>query len=859
MLALLRTVSLRYWRRHVTRALLVLCGIALGVATWTATRTLDRSLNKAGHRAATPLAGGADLYISNGDAGVLRDLAEPLSHIPGVRAVTPLVIRRVVLPDLGRRAALLLGVDLQAQRPDDPAWNVQVTQRTPITGVRDFLLGRKPVMVGRELDRALPDEAGHLNVLIGGQVCRLWRAGALQAAGPASALGGNVLVMRCADAAALFGRPDRVSRLDVRLEPGADRDEVHRRLEQTLAGRAGLWTAEEHDQRVQDMLAGLKIGFSLCGAGALLVGMFLVYNVLAVSVAERRRGIGILRSLGATRGQVWRQFLAEALFLGLVGGALGAPLGLGLAQVSLGPMQQVLGDVFVPLPSQSLEVSTETLLVALAAGVAAALLAGLAPACTAAAETPVEALRRAPRLSAAGCRWLSLGGSLVLALLGVGWILLGDHFPAHVGSYGGMGLLGLATLVSVPQLAALGVWLLRPLARLALGVEGRLAADHLLRCPGRTGLVIAALAIGVALQVQTGGLIESNEAAICTWIDQSIAGDLFVTSGGPLSASGRTLPVAEPLADRLRETCPEMQVVPMRFRYLDWQKAGKVQRVLLFALDARGYYEANKDRPQQIPGLELYRRLCEPGTALVSENFAALHHVRPGASITLPGADGPVTLRVLGTVDDYSCNRGTVLVDRACYRRQFDADLIDVLNVYLPPGADVEGVRRRLLQAPAAAGQDLCVLSRDELRAHILGIVRRLYGIAHAQEVVLGVVAVLGVVTALLISVLQRQRELGLLRAVGATRAQLLRSVLAAAVLLGIIGTVLGLAGGWVFEWYTVRILLFEEAGFLCPVRFPWLAASLTAGLALAGAVLAGLGPAWHAARTDIREAIACE
>jgi putative ABC transport system permease protein len=859
MLSLLRTVSLRYWRRHVTRALLVLCGIALGVATWTGTRTLDRSLDRAGRRAATPLAGAADLYVSNGDAGVLRELAEPLARLPGVRAVTPLVIRRVILPELGRRAALLLGVDLHAQPPDDPAWDVRVTPRPPGCGVRDFLLGRKPVMVGRELDQALPEDADHLSILVAGQTSRLARAGSLEAAGPACALGGNVLVMRCTDAAALFGRPDRVSRLDVRLELGADRDEVRRQVEQTLAGRAGLWTAEEHDQRVQDMLAGLKIGFSLCGAGALLVGMFLVYNVLAVSVAERRRCIGVLRSLGATRGQVWRQFLAESVLLGLAGGILGAPLGLGLAQMSLGPMQQVLGDVFVPLPAQTLEISLETLLVAVAAGVGAALIAGLCPACTAAREAPVEALRRAPRLSPAGCRWLSLGGSLALALLGAVWIVLGGHFPAHVGTYGGMGLLGLATLVSVPRLAGLSVWLLRPPARLLLGVEGCLAADNLLRCPGRTGLVIAALAIGVALQVQTGGLIRSNEAAIRTWVDQSVAGDLFVTSGGPLSASGRNLPVAEPLADRLRATCPEMRVVPMRFRYLDWQAAGRVQRVLLFAVDAAGYYEANKGRPQQIPGLELYRGLCEPGTALVSENFAALHGVGAGASITLPGADGPVTLRILGTVDDYSCNRGTVIVDRARYRRQFDADLIDVLDVYLPPGTDAEAARRRLVQSPAAAGQDLCVLTRGELRGHILGIVRRLYGIAHAQEVVLGVVAVLGVVTSLLISVLQRQRELGLLRAAGATRGQLLRSVLAEAVLLGTIGTALGLAGGWVFEWYTVRILLFEEAGFLCPVRFPWLAATLTAGLALVGAVLAGLGPALHAARTDVVEALACE
>ncbi len=414
-------------------------------------------------------------------------------------------------------------------------------------------------------------------------------------------------------------------------------------------------------------------------------------------------------------------------------------------------------------------------------------------------------------------------------------------------------------LVATPALTALMAGLLRRLPAGLLGVAGRLAVDNVLRAPGRTGLVVAALAAGVALLVQTGGLVRSNEAGVRSWVDRSIAGDLFVTSGGPLSASGRTLPMGWGVAARLGEEFPGLHVVPMRFRHLDWRQGGRSARVLLVALDAAGYVAANEHRPSPPADLELFRGLSEPGTVLVSENFAALHHVGPGDTLTLPGTDGPVSLRVLGAVADYSCHQGTVLADRQQIRRHFDADLVDVLDVYLPAGADAEAVRGRLRQSPWAAEQALCVLTRGEVRGHILGMVERLYGLAYAQEVVVALVAVLGVVTALLISVLQRRRELGLLRAVGATRGQVMTSVLAEAALLGGLGVGLGLLVGLPLEWYTVRVLLFEETGFLCPLLMPWAVTAACVGLTLACTLLAGVGPALHAARTPITEAVAPE
>jgi putative ABC transport system permease protein len=184
---------------------------------------------------------------------------------------------------------------------------------------------------------------------------------------------------------------------------------------------------------------------------------------------------------------------------------------------------------------------------------------------------------------------------------------------------------------------------------------------------------------------------------------------------------------------------------------------------------------------------------------------------------------------------------------------------VDVFSVTTPAQAGVGPLGQAIAQAPWAAEQALVVLPREALRRHILGMVGRLYGVAYVQEIAAAVVAGLGVAMALLISVLQRRRELGLLRAVGATPGQAVGVVLAEAVLMAVVGLASGLVLGMALEWYVLRVVLLEETGFLFPVRLPWAHAAMVAALGTAGALIAGLGPARRAARLRIAEAIAYE
>ena len=193
-----------------------------------------------------------------------------------------------------------------------------------------------------------------------------------------------------------------------------------------------------------------------------------------------------------------------------------------------------------------------------------------------------------------------------------------------------------------------------------------------------------------------------------------------------------------------------------------------------------------------------------------------MHHVKVGDSIQLKGRKGLVRWQVIGTLVDYNWIRGTIFVDRPSNRDAFGANALNALEVYLPPGADVEAVRNKLLQTPVATNHSLIAGTRAEVHDGWASMVR-IYGVAYTQEVVVAIVAVFGVVTSLLISVLARRRELGLLRAVGGTRPQLLQTVMAEAVLIGVVGTVLGVLLGLPMEWYMVRVVLFEETGFFVP------------------------------------------
>ena len=883
MFPVFRSLSLRYLRLRWERAILVVISIALGVAAYVSTRILNQCLEAAAHDTMTPIAM-ADLYATNGEIGVQRSAVDDITRaeIPGVEAVVPMVFEQVRMMEFGGkngRVVLLVGADLRQMAGVKSEERKALRPRFINFGAFAFGNGimisemlhaeRIAAGIGDDQPVRLRYANREMAFFLGGVLV-------VDKTGTASSFERNLIGVDLnaalqlvkleypEEAGLLAGgiprtlddlKGERVSRIDIYTADGANLTQVQDAIKLAVGDQASIKTIDEQKKSTDDVIGGIQIAFHLCSFGALIVGLFLVYNALSVSVAERRHDIGILRSLGATRFQVARLFASEAILLGAIGAALGIPFGVFLAESAVDLVREDLNAIFLNPDIRPTKPSTMTIVGAIVAGMLTALLAALVPAIEAANDEPADAVRRAPSVKNRFFRFIHRAACIVMIVGGTGMILFRNQLPERLGSYLGLSAILVGMFLSMPILVSWLAWLLQPFFRWFLGVEARLAADNLVRSPARTGVVIGALGAGVALMFQTAGIGRSNEEPITDWIDQVIQADAFVFSGNLSSANSSLAPMLPEVGEKIKKLDGVERVVGLRFVRPEY----KDSVICMVGIDASQYFEGTRSRlPQGLPDLETFQKLPTGNFIVVSENFAAKFKAKKGDVVTLPRRKGgPVDLTIIGIGVDYTWSKGTIFIDRQRYVELFDDKYVDIYHVFFHPDADKVETRK---QVESTVAQDkLVVEDKAFVREFLAGMIDKVYKLAYLQQFIVGVVAALGVVTALLISVLQRRRELGLLRAVGATQIQVLKTVLAEAFLIGVIGTILGILLGLPMEWYLLRVVLFEESGFWFPMIIPWREALGIGAIAVGIATLAGLIPALHAVRLRIVDAIAYE
>jgi putative ABC transport system permease protein len=413
-----------------------------------------------------------------------------------------------------------------------------------------------------------------------------------------------------------------------------------------------------------------------------------------------------------------------------------------------------------------------------------------------------------------------------------------------------------AFLLAAPALLRGGAAALAPLLARTCGVPGRLAADEMRRHPRRAALPAAALGFGLALVVENLGVVTSLSRGTSEWMEENVAGDAFVSSGQTVMRAGGHALLDASLADDLAAVPGVRAVVGVRFLRPPWRGT----RIFLLAVDVGPYRRMARLRIDAA-GRERDDVLAEVArgeACLVSENFAALHGVGLGDVVDVPAADGSIPLRVVGLFPDYTWPRGTVFLDRSLVESRLGDRAVDEFSVALEPGADLRDVAPRL-EAALGEGRDAVVTSAAELRAAARELLDDFFALAYAQVAAALAVAFLGVFNSLWMAVLLRRRELGLFRAVGATRGQLTASIVLQAAVLGAIGGIYGVLGGVAIQWMALRRVLLEDTGWWTRFDVPWGAAGAVVALGVATSALAGLWPARHASRLDLRDALGSE
>jgi putative ABC transport system permease protein len=675
----------------------------------------------------------------------------------------------------------------------------------------------------------------------------------IRESGPVKAFGGSVGVMDVASAQAAFGRERRLDRIDVAVDPTVGVEAVRARLQSTLGGAFEVERPSRRGGSVATMVRSFQMGLNLGSGVALLVGVFLVYNTIAISVVQRRREIGTLRALGATRLRIRALFTLEALVLGGVGTVVGLPLGVLVGRGAIGWVSGAISSIYVQVNARDVTVGPLELGLGVALGVLGSGFAALRPALVASSVPPVEALRRDAAQGAdvgTGTVPTVLGGLCLLLVYPASWLPSPlENLP--VGGYLAIFLVLMGATLLAPALLRL-LWRVyqRP-GEAVLGVSGRLAADNFARAPGRTAVPVSALAIGVSMAVCLSGFVGSFQTASHKWLDQSVPADLFITSAARIAGS-RNQPMGPELAEELA-ALPGVADVD-RVRVLPHDVLGL--RAYVISLTPEIY--ERHGRPELLEGRLPTREERLAGRVTISENLSRRRGLHVEDTFEMSTPTGARTYTVAAVAVDYTSDQGVVFLAREVYQAHFQDDRVDTFELYLADRSRLDALRRTITERWGERHQ-LYVLSNADLRQEATALIDDAFAVSYAMEAVAVLLALLGVVNTLLAAVLDRTREIGLLRAVGAARSHIVRLFVGEAAFIGLSGGLIGaLAGLWMGVLVT-EVVGGQATGWSFPYIFPTELALMMGGASTLCAILAGLYPASRAATLNVVEALAYE
>lgn len=657
------------------------------------------------------------------------------------------------------------------------------------------------------------------------------------------------IILDIASAQRILGRTGKVDRILLRV-PDAENAATAMRISALLPPGIELRSAGTGTAENRKMLAAFRWNLKLLSYIALIVGAFLIYNTISVSVVRRRSEIGIARALGANRGDILFAFAGEAAALGIAGAALGIPLGRVMAAGAVKLMGATVNSLYVSSTPGPVELNSASVLTALVVGVGVAVVAAYAPAKEAATISPVEAMARGRKeflLRVHKTRDLTIAVVLGFASWGA----------AKLPAVAGKPLFGyLATLLAIaagtlaiPAAVSIVMKFSSALLRRS-GVAVLLASRSLLGSLRRTSVLVGALATSVAMMTAVGIMVGSFRTTVIQWMEGEVPADFYIRPAGGHSVD-RHPTISLELADKLA-TLPGVEAVD-RLRAYQISFDGVPTTVAAADLHEsrrRGRSDFFSGRPAE----EVLDELRGGDTVIVSEPFTYKHNVKRGDAISLPLGKSLVNFRIADVYYDYGSENGFVLMDRSTMKKYLPDEAPSNLAVYVARGSDPGKVREEIERA--AANYRVLIFSNADLRTQAIVIFDRTFAITYALEAVAVLVAVMGVAGALLALVIDRKRELGLLRFLGATSAQIRRMILAEAALLGLLANAAGLVLG--FALSLILVFVINRQSFGWTIRFHWPVAVLTAAISLifVATVLAGFYPGRVAVRLNPIEVV---
>lgn len=848
----------RYLAARRWQSFLMILGIALGVAVVISIDLANTSAGRAFELSVETVTGRATHSIEGGQQFVDEALYTGLVRQGVVETAAPVITDTVTSPELGGQPLQLLGIDPFSDAPfrsflsrpgREPAAQESGTDLEALTAFLTqpgAVLLSQPVAAHYGLTPGMP-----LTLIVGGYEREAVIAGLLNPADDLSARSlEGVILADIATAQEFTGMVGRLSRIDLILPE--DDPQALERLEGWLPAGYSVRPAASRTWTVAQMTAAFHLNLTALSLLALVVGLFLIYNTMTFSVVQRRGLFGTLRCLGVTRREIFALVLSEAFLVGLLGGLLGIALGIALGQVTVGMVTQTVNDLYFTTTVQSPPVDPGSLLKGALMGLLATVLTAAVPAWEASTVPPRAALLRSGLESKTR---RSMGKTALAGLLsgGLGALVFALPVTSVVAGFVGtlLVVVGFALLSSASLVVLMG--LLTPISGRFFGLIGRMAPRSLVASLSRTAVAVAALMVAVAVIIGVALMIDSFRYTVVVWLEQTLQGDVYVSVPG--FTANRATATIDPRVVEAARSWPGVARVDLSRSAAAESDAGPLEVTAIENPDLG--FERQFDSLEGAP--ETVWARMQAGGVLISEPLAnRLGQRRPGGAVRLFTGQGWQEFPVIGIYYDYASSEGTVLMAMDVYRRWWQDDALTALSLRLEPGVSAEEVSRGL-QDHLSGTQQVLIRPNQVLRDEVLEVFDRTFAITVALRVLATVVAFIGVLNALLLLQLEKQREVGILRALGLTGRQLWQLVMVETGLMGLAAGLFSMPTGYALAVILVYIINRRSFGWTLQmdIRPETFLQALT--IALAAALLAGIYPSLKMSRMEASEVIRYE
>jgi putative ABC transport system permease protein len=838
--------------RHRMLTALNVLGIALGVTVFMSVQIVNHSALQSFRASVDVVAGRANLVATGDGLKFDEELFFRIAQHPDIEVATPVVEEVALIEGQPGEYLHVLGVDVFTHSPLRTYQIRPPNDRPAQAGLLGFVSDPHVIGVTETLAKRLGWHAHDKIRLRTSQGIQEFRIGyLLKFDEDAAGADEHLAVMDIASAQQAFGLGGKLNRVDAVVRDGVAPASVAQQLRQTAPGNVTIAPPDRRGTQIERMIGAFQLNLTALSLVSLLVGMFLVYNTVMASVVRRRAEIGLLRALGLSQTQVQALFLGEAVLMGLIGLALGISLGFLLAQQLVGIVSRTITSLYILLSIREVLVTPLAVAAAFVLAVATVLAGAWFPSQEAARVAPVEALnvghlRQKSRLRTR--LWLVVGLAFGFVSAGLGWGARVGALPAWC-SFGSALFCLLGFAFAVPWTSQFLVTWLRPTALLP-----KLAAQNFGSSLHRNAVTLASLVTALAMVVGTTIMIFSFRSTVETWMNRSVIADLFVAPAANLIVGPRE--TLRPEVVEIASSLPEVKAYDL-YREMRPTFRGRTIKVAAFRFPVNASYN-RLEFLNGSDGSAILRQAAALGHVAISEVFSRRFGLSAGDTIELGTPDGTHVFPIAGVFIDYTTEAGLVIMDIETYRKTWKDSAVNSIALHAHPGVDSDDLQKKLRLLLAPLGEHL-IYSNERLRIEVFRIFDQTFAVTYILQSIGIIVSGLGIFLSLLILVSERTREIGILRAIGASQVQVQALVICEAAYLGLLGSIIGLAAGLALAVILSFVINVAFFGWTIRWATPWAFLFAMPLWVLTASIIAAWWPAWQASRINPAEAVKME